>query len=156
MAAQDDSRTPCLQGFKGWLLVLAAFQCLLLLRESIMLAHIGTDYVRGTPTAEVAPFSILYLGRILIYGAFIVVLAYAMVLMAWRRRQFLRVFRMEMKLFILLPIVDFLWVAIAPWPGRVSLFSPAVILLIAVHLALGLGWLRYEEKSKRMHNTFLL
>jgi hypothetical protein len=38
-------------GFKGWLLALGIFQFLLLLRQGLVVAHIGRDFVSGVPGA---------------------------------------------------------------------------------------------------------
>lgn len=59
-------------GFRGWLLTLAIFQGFLLFRQGMMVVQIAREFVSGVPGfLPVAPFSVLYGGRLVINGLFL-------------------------------------------------------------------------------------
>jgi hypothetical protein len=78
-----------------------------------------------------------------------------MILMAPRSAAFVRWGRIEMKLFIALPIAELAWVVVAPWSGYPGILSAPVIGLVLIHAVIGIAWLRYIEKSKRVAVTFV-
>jgi len=153
--SQGDGPVPSVQAFRGWLLILVVFQCLLLLREAALLISISLNYVRGIPIAQIEPFSALNLGRLMVHGAFVCVGIYVAVLMFERRMVFRRWYGFEMKFFIALPLVEWAWLAIVPWPGTMLGSSRTMIPLIVIHLIIGLCWLRYIETSERAKSTFV-
>ena len=61
---------------------LLVFQFLVLLREARVPLFVGGFYVEGLRVGARAPLSVLHLGRFLINGAFVVVVGYAIALMA--------------------------------------------------------------------------
>jgi len=141
-------------GFRGWLLTLAIFQGLLLIRQGATVVQITRDFVSGVEVLAVAPFSVLYGGRLAINSLFLALVAVAVVLMALRRRAFIRWGRLEMTGLMLLPFVDYAWFVVAPWEGDAGL-PPGLLLLMAIHVAVGLAWRRYLESSARVAATFV-
>ena len=141
-------------GFRGWLLVLAIFQILLLCREAVLLLGVAHIFIAGQPAAGIGAFSLVYGGRLALNLAFLALLVVAIVLMVQRRRSFVRWGQIEMKCLMALPLVEYGWIVAAPWPGRAGI-SLAVILLMVVHLAVGVVWARYIETSKRVAATFV-
>jgi hypothetical protein len=156
MTTTDDRRGSPeeLRGFKGWLVVLLVFQFLVLLREASILMYVGVFYFEGLRTGAWGFLSVLHLGRIVINGAFVVVVGYVIALMAGRRRTFTRWFKLEMVFFMVLPFIEIGWIAVAPWSGP-PIGSVAVLLPVGLSLVLGLVWWRYVESSMRVRTTFV-
>jgi hypothetical protein len=152
--AQQDSPDE-LRGFKGWLLVLLAFQVLVLLHEASVLMYVGVFYVEGLRIGAWGPLSVVHLGRFLINGAFVVVVGYVMALMAARRRTFVPWFKAEMAFFMVMPFIEIGWIIAAPWSGP-AIVSLPVMLPLGLSLVLGLVWWRYVETSRRVRATFVL
>jgi hypothetical protein len=157
MTASDGQRDSPeeIRGLRGWLLVLLGFQVLVLLREASILMYTGAFYVEGLRIGAWGPLSIVHLGRMLINGAFVVVLGYVIALMAGRRRKFVRWFKVEMTFFMLLPFIEIGWLSVAPWFGP-PIVSLPVLLPVGLSLALGLVWWRYVERSIRVRATFVV
>lgn len=155
MTASDGQRVSLdeLRGLKGWLLVLLGFQILVLLREFFVLMYVGTFYVEGLRIGAWGPLSVVHLGRILINGAFVVLLGYVIALMVGRRRTFVHWFKIEMMFFMLLPFIEIGWIVVAPWSGP-AFVSLRVLLPLGLSLALGLAWWLYVERSIRVRATF--
>ena len=143
-------------GFKGWLLVLAIFQGLLLLRQGGSVVVVARDFVSGVslPFLEVAPFSALYGGRLVINGLFLALVVVATALMGLRRRAFVRWGKAEMTALMVLPVIDYAWILIVPWSGRTG-FSLGLVVTVTIYLAVGLAWRRYIEASPRVAATFV-
>jgi hypothetical protein len=156
MTASDGQRDSLEQyrGFKGWLVVLLVFQVLVLFREVSVLMYIGAFYFEGLRTGAWGFFSPVPLGRLLINGAFVVVVLNVMALMAGRRRTFVRWFRVELAFFMLLPFIEIAWLIAAPWSGP-AIVSLPVLLPLALSLALGLAWWLYAAQSIRVRATFV-
>lgn len=55
---------------------------------------------------------------------------------------------------MLLPIVDYAWIVVAPWEGRAG-FSLAYLVLLVIHVAVGGAWRRYLDASPRVSATFV-
>lgn len=140
-------------GFKGWLLVLLVFQFLILAYYCLRFAQETRTYIAGIPSAGLEPFSILYLGLLLMSAPFLALVAYTIFVMSQRRDAFYRWFRMEMRYYIVLPMAQMFWLLVAPWPGHVG-FPVPLLMPIAVNLAVGLGWLNYLDRSARVRATF--
>jgi hypothetical protein len=143
-------------GFRGWLLVLAIFQVLLLFRQGTLVLRIARDFVSGVSGefSSLAPFSVLYGGRLVVNGLFLALVAVALVLMALRRRLFIPCARLEMTGLMVLPLVEYAWLVVAPWSGRAG-FLLGILLLVVIHLSLGLAWRRYIASSQRVAATFV-
>jgi hypothetical protein len=142
------------RGLKGWLLVLVVFLFLVLLREASVLMHVGAFYVEGLRIGAWGPPSVVHLGRMLVNGAFVVVLGYVLALMAGRRSRFVRWFKVEMAFIMVLPFVAIGWIMVAPWSGP-AIISLPVLLPVGLAVALGLVWWRYVEKSIRVRATLV-
>jgi hypothetical protein len=147
----DEPVTP---GFKGWLLVLAIFQFLLLARALALLVGIGQVFFSGFPAADIGRFSILYGGRLVLNAAFVSIVVVAIVLMLFRRRAFRRWARIEMIGFIVLPMAELAWIVAAPKSGEAGI-NLAVMVLMVIHVAVGTTWDRYVETSQRVAATFV-
>jgi hypothetical protein len=155
MTASDAERDAPgeLRGLKGWLLVLLGFQVLVLLREILVLMYVGTFYVEGMKVGAWGPLSVVHLGRLLINGAFVVIVGYVIALMFGRRRAFVPWFKIEMIFFMILPFIEIGWIIVAPWSGP-AITSLPILLQVGLSLALGLAWWLYAERSKRVRATF--
>jgi hypothetical protein len=156
MTAADGQRDSPTEpsGIRGWLLVLLFFQVLLLLREASVLLYVGAFYVEGLRIGAWGLFSIVHFGRFFINGAFVVVVVYATALMVGRRKSFVRWFRAEMALFMLLPFTEIGWLIVAPWSGPAVVSLPALV-PFGLYLILGLAWWLYVERSVRVRTTFV-
>jgi len=143
------------RGLKGWLVVLLVFQFLVFLREFLVLGWVGTYYFEGMRTGAWGPLSIVPLGRFLVYAAFVGLVGCVIALMLGRRRSFVPWFKVELAFFMLLPLIDIGWLVVEPW-SQLAIVSLAVLLPVAVHLALGLAWWAYVERSRRVSATFVV
>lgn len=142
-------------GFGGWLLVFAVFLWALLSREVLALLRIAEGFGQGVDALQLQPYSIVYGGRLLINGGFVVLLAVAIILMHLRHVAFLRWARIAMICLILLPVAEYLWLAVAPWTGTLAGFFATFAIWMLVHLFAGGAWLRYLQTSKRVAATFV-
>jgi hypothetical protein len=142
------------RGLKGWLVVLIVFQFLVLLHELSILAWVGTYYFEGLRTGAWGLLSIVPLGRLLIYAAFVVLVGCVIALMFARRRTFVPWFKAELAFFIILPILDIGWMIAEPWSG-LPVVSLPVLLPVGLHLVLGLVWWLYIARSRRVRATFV-
>jgi hypothetical protein len=147
-------------GFGGWLLVLTIFQTLLVVYAGGKAEHFGSAVVVALTNPDFSEFLNLWAGRFGIYFSFLVLLGVVTILMVRRRASFRVLFRVEMAAFVVLPIVDWSWIAIVPWPARASFSlaypSQSMVLLVAFQSALAIAWLAYEERSKRVSSTFVV
>ena len=142
-------------GFGGWLLVLAIFQGLLLFRYGVMVGQIASQFVSGVPGfLAVTPFSVLYGGRLVINGLFLALVVVALVLMSTRRRAFIPWGKLEMTALMLMPLVDYAWIVVAPWEGSAG-FSVGFLMLLVIHIVVGIAWRRYLDSSPRVAATFV-
>jgi Protein of unknown function (DUF2569) len=157
MTASDGQRDSPqeLRGLGGWLLVLLLFQVLVLLRELSVLLFVGAYYFEGLRTGAWGLVSLPHLGRILIYGAFLVLLCYVIALMFGRRRTFAHWFKVELAFFMLLPFIEIGWIVVAPWWGT-DIVSLRVLLPVGLSLVLGLAWWLYVGRSRRVQATFVV
>jgi hypothetical protein len=155
MTATDGQRVSPeeFRGIKGWLLVLLGFQVLVLLREAFVLMYVGTFYYEGLRIGAWGPLSIVNLGRLLINGAFVVIVGYVIALMVGRRSTFVRWFKIELIFFMILPFLEIGWIIVAPWSGP-GIVSRSVLLPVGLSLGLGLAWWLYVERSVRVRATF--
>ena len=159
MGARDDNTIGSRPRLTGWVAVLAVFQLLLLGREVLLLIAASQNFVRGIPPVGfnpgARPYSALFGGNVVIHAVFITLLVCAIALMGLRRQSLLRWFRLEMKFFMVLPILEIFWIVVAPWPGSVRIFTAAVVAQVVAHLIIGWCWLSYVEKSRRVSVTFV-
>jgi hypothetical protein len=155
MTASDGQRDSleALRGLKGWLLVLLGFQVLVFLREVLVLMYVGTFYVEGMRVGAWGPLSVVHLGRLLINGAFVVIVGYVIALMIGRRGTFVHWFKIELMFFMTLPFIEIGWLIVAPWSGP-AIVSLPMLLPVGLSLALGLVWWLYAERSGRVRATF--
>jgi hypothetical protein len=85
---------------------------------------------------------------------FLLLVVVALVLMGLRRRAFIRWGRIEMTGLMVLPLVEYAWIVVAPWPGRAGL-SPGVLAMVVICLAAGIAWRRYLASSQQVAATFV-
>lgn len=142
-------------GFGGWLLVFAIFLWALFSREALALLKIAEGFVHGVDALQLQPYSIVYGGRLVINGGFVVLLAVSIVLMHRSHVAFLRWARVSMICLILLPVAEYLWLAVAPWPGTLAGFFGTFAIWMLIHLLGGGAWLGYLQRSKRVAATFV-
>jgi hypothetical protein len=141
-------------GFKGWLLVLCAFLAWSVYREGAWLLYYRKGFV-SCLSAEVTPFSAFFIGRFLIHVAFVAVLACTIALMVRRRFSFVAWCRAQMMFLMALPVVEAIGVVIWPWEESALAGYGAVTFLVVSYSIVGLLWLRYLQKSKRVAVTFV-
>lgn len=147
--------TPPEPGFGGWLLVFSIFLWVLLGREAMALLKIAEGFADGVGALQLQPYSIVYGGRLLLNGGFVGLLAISIILMHLRHVAFLPWARIAMLCLILLPLLEYLWLAVAPWPGTLAGFFGTFAAWMLVHLVIGSAWLGYLRRSKRVAATFV-
>jgi len=152
---QPELETPPESGLGGWLLVFSIFLWALMGREALALLKIAEGFTQGVDALQLRPYSIVYGGRLAINGGFVGLLVVSIVLMHLRRVSFLRWGQIAMLCLILLPVLEYLWLTVAPWPGTMLGFLGTFAVWMLVHLVMGGAWLRYLRTSKRVAATFV-
>jgi hypothetical protein len=136
-----------LEGFSGWLLVIATGQWL-----AVLLLLIA--FVRHLPwTIDASgPMQLHLFGHLLL----LVFVAWAAILMTRKSRLYPRLLRLELVLLVVLPPADALWVV---EENGVYVTEPKLWIAFAVRLAatsmFAAAWYLYSQHSLRMRSTFV-
>jgi hypothetical protein len=139
------------RGFRGWLLVLAIVQWIILLRT------VG-DIVTGLPDYDehwsnsVARHGIVVEAGITV-GAFLF-FAYATVMMTLKRRIFPALFRIELVLLVLLPWLSAILVTLVMGTALNDVPLDNAVAQSVVTILGAVIWFLYSLQSTRMRNTF--
>jgi len=138
------------------LLVLLVLQVFYLVVDGIGLALAAWFAVVGKPGVPLDPLRANFVGQIVLHGACFAVAVLATVLLARRHAIFVRVYKLQLILFALIPLGELALhrTIMHMFKGRAAI-GEATISKVLVFLAIAVGLGLYISRSKRVRNTFV-
>ena len=142
-----------LEGFRGWLLLVAAIQCLAVVGAGGELVRVGLSVHESREVMELRALAVVAIVTQLAAFAFV---SWTTVLMVRKRRLFPAALRLELVLLVVLPVLNLLVASLLTGTPVPTMYPWAVVAAwCVISTAFALPWFLYSLRSFRVRNTFV-
>jgi uncharacterized YccA/Bax inhibitor family protein len=140
------------EGFAGWLLLIAIGQWLGILRELVELVWALPTWASQWSDPILRRAAV---GEAGLSAGLIAFMLYAAIMMSLKRHEFPTLFRIELALYVVVPLASIGWVsgstgATVEWANFAGIVAEAIVGMIGAWISM-----LYSLRSARMRNTFI-